>query len=108
MKGHDGCRALPTKVAQQVLRLLDKNWQSYFAACAAYRDGPAKFRTHPKLPHYKHKQDGRYALVYTMQALSRPGLKRGLIQPSMFPIPVQPQQYPAAMAGVRIVPRRGF
>lgn len=69
---------------------------------------PSKFRTHPKLPHYKPKQDGRYALVYTMQALSRPGLKRGLIQPSMLPITVQTQHYPAAMACVRIVPRSGF
>jgi putative transposase len=108
MKGHDAYRALPTKVAQQVLRLLDKNWQSYFAACEAYREDPSKFRKHPKLPHYKPKQDGRYALVYTMQALSRPGLKRGLIQPSMLPITVQTQQYPAAMACVRIVPRIGF
>src|SRR5215472_9601574 len=37
MKGHEAYRALPTKVAQQVLRLLDKNWQSYFAACLAYQ-----------------------------------------------------------------------
>jgi hypothetical protein len=50
MKGHDAYRALPTKVAQQVLRLLDKNWQSYFAACEAYREDPSKFRKHPKLP----------------------------------------------------------
>src|SRR5215472_10169029 len=55
MKDHEAYRALPTKVAQQVLRLLDKNWQSYFAACAAYREDPSKFRKHPKMPHYKHK-----------------------------------------------------
>lgn len=62
IKGHEVYRALPTKVAQQVLRLLDKNWQSYFAACEAYREDPTKFKQHPTLPQYKHKTDGRYAL----------------------------------------------
>jgi putative transposase len=105
MKGHEAYRALPTKVAQQVLRLLDKNWQSYFAACEAYREDPSKFRKHPKMPHYKPKQDGRYALVYTIQALSRPGLKQGLIQPSRLPVTVQTNQ--TRIAQVRIVPRIG-
>src|SRR5258706_14987452 len=39
MKGHDAYRALPTKGAQQVLRLLDNNWQRYFAAYAAVASG---------------------------------------------------------------------
>src|SRR5690242_9049866 len=58
MKRHEAYQALPAKVAQQVLTLLDKNWQSYFAACLAYQEDPSKFRAHPKLPHYKPKQDG--------------------------------------------------
>ena len=108
MKDHDAYRALPRKVAQQVLRLLDKNWQSYFAARVAYREDPSRFKKHPKMPNYKPKQDGRYVLVYTVQALSRVGLKRGLIQPSMLPITVQTQLHPAHIAQVRIVPRIGF
>jgi len=108
MKGHEAYKVLPAKVAQQVLRLMDKNWQSYFATCEAYQEDPSKFRTHPKMPHYKHKAAGRYALVYTMQVLSRPGLKRGVIAPSRLPITVQTQQCPAAIAQVRIVPRMGF
>lgn len=58
------------------------------------------------MPRYKHKTEGRYALVYTMQALSRPGLKQGLIQPSILPITVHTQQ--TRIAQVRIVPRIGF
>jgi putative transposase len=106
MKGHETYRALPTKVAQQVLRLLDKNWQSYFAATLAYQEAPSKFKKPPRIPRYKHKTEGRYALVYTLQALSRPGLKQGLIQPSMLPITVQTRA--ARIAQVRIVPRPGF
>ena len=32
MKRHEAYRALPAKVSQQVLRLLEKNWIAYFAA----------------------------------------------------------------------------
>jgi hypothetical protein len=32
MQKHETYRALPRKVSQQVLRLLDKNWTSYFEA----------------------------------------------------------------------------
>lgn len=92
MKCHEAYQALPAKVAQQVLKLLDKNWQSYFAACAAYQEDPSKFRKHPRLPHYKPKQDGRNLLVYTIQALSRAGLKQPLLQPSKLPITITTKQ----------------
>src|SRR5579884_1677357 len=36
MQKHEAYRALPRKVSQQVLKLLDKNWQSFFAALLAH------------------------------------------------------------------------
>jgi hypothetical protein len=35
MKTHEAYKALPAKVAQQVLKQLDKAWKGYFAACEA-------------------------------------------------------------------------
>lgn len=35
MQSHEAYKALPAKVAQQVLKLLDKNWQSFFKSIAA-------------------------------------------------------------------------
>ncbi len=64
-------QAIPAKVSQQVLILLDKNWQSFFRANLAYNESPAKFKAHPKLPKYKHKTKGRNILVYTRQAISK-------------------------------------
>src|SRR5260370_18955561 len=75
MKPHEAYKALPAKVAQQVLKLLQKNWKSYIKACEAYQEDPSKFLGHPKLPQYKHKQQGRNILVYTIQAVSLKGLK---------------------------------
>ena len=38
MQKHEAYRLLPRKVSQQVLKLLDKNWASYFAAIKAYEE----------------------------------------------------------------------
>jgi putative transposase len=75
MQKHETYRALPTKVSQQVLKLLDKNWKSFFAALRAYKDDPSKFKGRPKLPGYKDKKEGRNVLVYTLQAISQPALR---------------------------------
>ncbi len=106
MKEHEAYQALPAKVAQWVLRLLDKNWVSFFAALEAWRKEPSQFLGPPKLPGYKHKQEGRNLLVYTIQALSAPALRAGMIAPSMLAITVRTKQQEVQQ--VRIIPRKGF
>ncbi|MGH2493133.1 MAG: RNA-guided endonuclease InsQ/TnpB family protein [Ktedonobacteraceae bacterium] len=106
MQSHEAYRALPAKVAQQVLRQLDQCWQAFFAARKAYRQDPSKFLGKPKLPKYKDKANGRNVLIYTEQAISRKGLKRSLICPSMLPIEVKTNQ--TSIDQVRIVPRHGY
>jgi len=53
MQKHEAYKALPRKISQQVLHLLDKNWQSFFKASEAYQDDPSKFLGRPRLPKYK-------------------------------------------------------
>src|SRR6266566_3050648 len=89
MQKHEAYRGLPCKVSQQVLKLLDKNWKSFFAALEAYKQDPSKFLGRPKLPGYKDKTQGRNMLIYTIQALSKPALKRGIIKPSGLPIQIR-------------------
>jgi len=108
MKEHEAYQALPAKVAQWVLRMLDKNWQSFFAALAAWQEDPSQFLGRPKLPGYKDKQQGRHLLVYTIQALSIPALRQGVICPSMLGIVVPTKQQRQHIQQVRIVPRKGF
>ena len=62
VKSKPDYQALPRKVSQQVLRVLDKNWQSFLSANKAYRETPDKFTGRPKLPKYKHKSQGRNLL----------------------------------------------
>ena len=106
LQDHEAYRALPAKVAQWVVRLLDTNWQSFCAALATWQEDPAKFLGRPKLPGYKDQQQGRNLLIYTIQALSAPALRDGVIRPSMLDIAVKTKQ--TNIQQVRIVPRIGY
>ncbi|MGD1713965.1 RNA-guided endonuclease InsQ/TnpB family protein [Dapis sp. BLCC M172] len=96
-------RALPSKVSQQILRILDKNWQSFFAASKAHKENPNKFTGRPKLPKYKDKIKGRNLLVYTIQAISKLSLTKGKIKLSKTEIefPTQAEN----IACVRVIPK---
>src|SRR6266566_2047408 len=106
MQSHEAYKALPAKVSQQILMLLDKNWTAFFEACEAYEEDPSKFTGRPRLPKYKHKTEGRNILVYTVQALSKPGMRDGLIRPSGLPITIETEH--TVVDQVRIVPRHGY
>ena len=101
MRQTEPYRALPAKVAQWVLKQVRVAWESYFAAVSAWKADPSRFLGRPRLPKYLGKQ-GRNVLTYTIQAISRPLLRQGIIQPSGLPIQVQTRQ--TAVQQVRIVP----
>jgi IS605 OrfB family transposase len=110
MQSHEAYKALPAKVSQQILLVLDKNWKSFFEAQEAYKAAPSTFLGRPNLPKYKHKTEGRNVLIYTMQAISRGkrSLDRGIVAPSGLPIRVKTRQPPKSIRQVRIVPRNGY
>ena len=95
--------ALPRKVSQQVLKQLHQNWQSFFAAMKAWKREPDKFLGRPKLPGYKDKTEGRFLLTYTDQAVSKSGLREGIIKPSGLTIEIPTTR--ENIKQVRIVPR---
>jgi putative transposase len=106
IKSHEAYQALPRKVSNDVLRLLDKNWKSFFKAIKAWGKDPSQFLGRPALPKYKNKQKGRHILVYDLQALSKPGLKKGVIIPSQLGMEVKTNQ--THVKQVRIIPHKGF
>ena len=66
LKESENYKSLPAQTAQQILRLLDKSWKSFFKAIKEYKAHPDKFKARPKLPRYK-KKDGEHILVLTNQ-----------------------------------------
>ena len=58
-KTHDNYKACFSQPANCTLRLLDKNWKSYFRGIKDWKEHPEKYLGMPKLPKYLHK-DGRF------------------------------------------------
>ena len=58
--------ALPSQTAQQVLRKLTGNWESYFKAVTAYKKSPSGFTGKPRIIKYK-KKDSESNAVFTYQ-----------------------------------------
>lgn len=58
---------MPTaQTAQQILRLLDKNWKSFFKSIKDWSKNKGKYLGIPKMPKFL-KKDGKYLLVLTNQ-----------------------------------------
>jgi putative transposase len=96
------------KCREPLLKLVDKNWASFFAARQAYQEDPSQFKGRPNLPGYKDKKAGRNIVVYTAQAFSKPARKRGILKPSQLGIEIKTSQKPGSIDQIRIVPRSGF
>lgn len=63
----DDYRQMPTaQSAQQTLRLLEKDWKSFFAAIRDWSKHKDKYLGRPKLPRYKPK-NGKHILILTNQ-----------------------------------------
>jgi len=69
-------RSLPAQTSQQTLRLLEKNWKSFFAINKDYKENPSKYKGRPGLPKYK-KKKGRYTAIFTNQQCE---IKEGFIK----------------------------
>ena len=90
--------ALPAQTSQQIIKLLFKNWKSFFKLCKV-KD---TLKTRLKLPKYKHKEKGRNVVVFTGQQCK---LKDGYIH---FPKRVNMQPLKTKVTNVcqvRIIPQ---
>jgi len=105
MKFHEAYKAMPAKVSQQILMILDKNWKSFFEAVKAYKVDSSKFTGRPKLPKYKDKVKGRNILVYTIQAISSKLFKKGIIKLSGTDFSIKTKVNPDRICQVRLVPK---
>jgi putative transposase len=59
-------RLLKAQTAQQLLKVVDKNWSSYFKAIKDWNHNPEKYRGKPNPPRYKPKT-GHFLLIFTNQ-----------------------------------------
>ena len=96
-------RAMPTaQSAQQTIKLLFKNWKSFFKSIEGYKLNPKKYLGRPKLPKYL-KKDGHNILIFTNQNCR---LKDGYIHfPKKSKIEPLKTKITSKMKQVRIIPQ---
>ncbi len=60
----DDFRNLPSNTSQQIIKLVYKNWKSYFKSIKAYKKQPEKSQSTTKIPKYK-KKTGLGIAIFT-------------------------------------------
>lgn len=66
LRNKDAYKQLPSQTAQQILRLVDKNWKSFFRSFKHHKIHPERYLGPPKPPRYKMK-DGECIVIFTNQ-----------------------------------------
>ena len=61
---------LPSKTAQQIIKLVVSEWQSFFVTQASYQHNPEKFTGRPKIPKYRPK-GSTFVLVFNNQQVGK-------------------------------------
>lgn len=101
-------KALPSKVAQLVLKQVGDSWQSYFKALTAWKKDSTTFTGKPAKPDYIEPK-GLNLVKWNKQAFSKTAFKKGLISPSMCPfsVPAKPGLEIKDIVEIRLVPKTG-
>jgi putative transposase len=63
VKESEPYKDLGSNVGQQTLRVLDKNWKSFFESIKDWSKNKDKYLGKPKMPKYLPKEDGRFPLI---------------------------------------------
>lgn len=92
--------ALPTKVSQQTMKMVDQNFKSFF--------GLLKLKSKKaRIPKYLKKQ-GRYETIFTIQSISQKELKKGFLKLSGINQKIKIRDTITNIQQVRIIPKETF
>ncbi len=90
--------ALPTKVSQQTLKMVEQNFKSFFGLLKL-KDGTARCA---RIPKYLDKE-GKFQLIYTVQAISKVELRKGFIKLSGTNVKIETTR--RNIQQVRVIPK---
>ena len=76
LDGEINYRLLPVHCSQHILKLLDKNYKSFFESTKDYKSNPNKYKNAPHPPEFR-KKGGKFILIFTNQQAK---IKDGYIQ----------------------------
>ena len=73
LKNQEAYMNLPAQTSQQILKLVIKNWKSYFRANKDYRKNSQKYKRKPKIPKYKEKNTESIVIFTNQQCKIKGG-----------------------------------
>ena len=94
--------ALPTRVSNQTLMLLDKNFKAFFSLLKRKQSG--NYNKQIRIPRYLDK-DGRYLAIFNKHAVSKVCLREGLIKLSKLSLEIPTKVTESNLVEVRVLPR---
>ena len=94
--------SLPCKVSNETLRLLDRNFSSFFALIKKKKKN--EYDKPIRIPRYLDKE-GRYMTAFTKQSISKVYLRKGIIKLSSLSIEIPTKVTESNLVEVRILPR---
>lgn len=103
-------RDLGSNVGQATLKLLDKNWKSFFKSIKDYAKNPSKYFGRPKMPKYLDTSKGRFECGLTNNKFK---IKDGYIYFCWKPLKIMNKTFmtkipdSAKLIQLRFVPKRG-
>jgi putative transposase len=62
--------ALPAKTSQEIIRSVNSIMESFKKSSKDFQENPSKYRSRPRLPKYKDKENGRYLVIFNNQQLN--------------------------------------
>ena len=95
---------LPTKISQQIQRIVSASWKSYFAAIRDYKKNPSKYLGKPRIPTYREK-GGLYVVPFTRQSIvfNTRNVSRGYLRLSGTSVLIKTKQ--KEIQAARLVPQ---
>ena len=101
LKNERAYRKLSSQTSQQILKLVNRNWRSYFRALEEFRANPKKFKNKPRVPRYK-KKNGESIVIFTNQQCR---IKEGYLRfPTKANLKLMKTRIKEKLKEVRIIP----
>lgn|SRR5574343_64499 len=100
-ENYDEYKSIPEQTKQSLLRIIDKNWKSFFKSIKNWTKNKSKYKRKPNPPKYLNKQ-GRNILIYPGQNIN---VKNGKIKIPKTQIEIKTDISKESLKEIRIVPK---
>lgn len=109
MKSEESFKTIGSNSGQHTLKILERNWKSYFVAIKDWSKNPSKYLGRPKLPNYLDKNKGRFICVLTnMQTQIKDGYLFFAFKPFKPFNNLIRVKFEGKHMQTRIIPRKGY